>query len=258
VLLLLAVGVVLWRRSRFGATFVVWSALCFLATNPRLLGLPGDGAITNFTLLVAAYLPASVLIGALAPAAHSFGRNALLFCLCMVVAAWGAAQRVGDIAPEQHALVTQADLRAATWLRQNTQPAARIWVNAFPAYGNVFVVGSDAGWWLPLLAQRSTTLPPLLYGTEKVPYSGYIDDVNALPKTLIDKGIAGLDLAVTLQQRGITHVYIGQRDGSVNWDGTRLDAAALLQTGLFRVAYHEDRVWVLERLGADGAQSAGQ
>ncbi len=62
VLLSLAWG--LWRRERGAAVIGLWWLLILLAVNPHWLGLPGTGELTNFALLIAAYIPASVLVGA--------------------------------------------------------------------------------------------------------------------------------------------------------------------------------------------------
>jgi len=50
-----------------------------------------------------------------------------------------------------------------------------------------------------------------------------------------------------LRARGITHVYIGQRQGRVNYAGPYvLKPTELLADSRFRLVYREDRVWVFE------------
>jgi hypothetical protein len=49
-----------------------------------------------------------------------------------------------------------------------------------------------------------------------------------------------------LHERDITHVYIGQRQGRVNYNGQVLDAQQLLSSPNFRLAYHQDRVWIFD------------
>jgi hypothetical protein len=50
-----------------------------------------------------------------------------------------------------------------------------------------------------------------------------------------------------LRERGVTHVYIGQRQGRLNYDGPGiLEPRQLLASPHFRPVYHEDRVWVFE------------
>ncbi|MCK5430610.1 MAG: hypothetical protein KAI94_14120, partial [Anaerolineales bacterium] len=57
------IGWGLWKREKGVALISLWWFLIFIITNPQWLGLPGSGAITNFTIFIAAYIPASILIG---------------------------------------------------------------------------------------------------------------------------------------------------------------------------------------------------
>jgi len=145
------------------------------------------------------------------------------------------------------ALATRPDIRAAEWIQENTPQDARFLVNSFFAYGDTVIVGSDGGWWLPLLSQRQTTLPPLTYGSEGGPHPDYIQWINALTTEIQNKGIAHPDVLALLRARGITYVYIGQRQGRVNYGGPYvLDPKQLLASPNFRLVYHQDRVWVFE------------
>lgn len=173
--------------------------------------------------------------------------STLLFAAICVLALWGARQRMGDINVAQAALVTEPDQRAAAWIRQNTKPDAIFLVNSFFAYGGSSVVGSDGGWWLPLLARRRTSLPPLTYVSEAGPRPNYREWVNALTSEIQLKGIADPEVIALLRERGITHVYIGQRQGRVNAPGPALlQVDRLLASPSFRRVYHKDRVWVFE------------
>lgn len=82
-------------------------------------------------------------------------------------------ERIRDVRPNQYALATRADLRAADWIRQNLPPDSKFLVNSFFAYGDTLIVGSDGGWWLPSLTGRKTNLPPMPYATERGPFVGY-------------------------------------------------------------------------------------
>ncbi|HET9224696.1 MAG TPA: hypothetical protein VFO07_19440, partial [Roseiflexaceae bacterium] len=293
-LLLLSVAWGLWRRERDVVLFGLWWLFVVLAVNPHWLGLPGTGALTNFALLIAAYIPAGVLIGAAlswlvcwtnderrtlreqtrrqgdeetrsrsisqssglpvsrSPGWSVVGRRwsaarGIALAALAALALWGTAQRLGDLAVAQSALVTRPDLRAADWIRANTPQDARFLVNSFFAYGGASVVGSDGGWWLPMTAGRQTTQPPLLYGTERGPRPDYRLWVNALPTALQQKRVDDPEVLAMLRERGVTHIYVGQRQGRVNYSGpVALDPQQLLDSSHFRPVYHQDRVWVFE------------
>ena len=258
--LLLPVSIIwgLWRREKGVALISLWSFLILLAANPQWLRLPGEGALSNFAVFIAAYIPVSVLAGYLLGQVvrdklevESVRKSLalILFVTVSVIAVgiWGARQRLGDLQVMTHALVTRPDIRAAEWIQENTPQDARFLVNSFFAYDDTVIVGSDGGWWLPLLAQRQTTLPPLTYGSEGGPRPDYVQWINALTTEIQNKGIAHPDVLALLRERGVTHVYIGQRQGRVNYGGPYvLEPGQLLASPNFRLVYHQDRVWVFE------------
>ena len=233
--------------------------LILLAANPEWLRLPGSGVISNFAVIIAAYIPAGVLIGAAAgwlagltvhgaEIQRKFGVGIQL-CLAVVVILcgfYGLQSRLKDDNPQVGALFTQADERAAHWIDANLPEQARLLVNAFFAYGDWVTVGSDGGWWLPLTAHRLTSLPPINYGNEKGIFADYRQQVNALQSEILAKGVDHPDVLRLLQERGIRYIYIGQRQGRVNNAGAILDPQVLLASPAFKPIYHQDRVYIFE------------
>ena len=265
-LLPFSIGWGLWKRIKGVALFCLWWFFILLAANPNWIHLPGVGSLDAFTYFIAAYIPASILLGASAgwgidslhqklakdkleisqPKNRSVILPILLFISISFLVLWGVRQRLNDIQPFQFALGTRPDLDAADWIQKNIGEDARFLVNSFFAYNDTVVVGSDAGWWLPLLVSRATTLPPLNYAVEDGPRANYRVWINKLTRMIQEKGIDHPDVLRTLKDRDITHVYIGQRQGSVNNNGFKLDAQALLNSPNFHPIYQKDRVWIFE------------
>jgi predicted small secreted protein len=247
----------LWQRKK-GVTLVsAWWLLLLLAANPAWFNLPGTGTLSNFAVFIAAYIPAGVLVGA----ALGWGLDAfndcqpgnrkwipLIACFMLICfGLWGAHQRLGDVDIDQYSLVTRPDLRAAVWLKDNTGADARFVVNNFFSFMGTLVVGSDGGWWLPLLAERQTNLPPTSYGIEEGESSNYYDMTNELAAEIDSRGITDPQVIAGLVANGFTHVYIGQRQGQVNYYGPMmLDPAVLQANDHFRVIYQQDRVWIFQ------------
>ena len=256
----------LWRRARGAALLALWWFLVFLAANPHWLNLPGRGAISNFAVFIAAYIPAAVLCGAAlgwgveALACRLAGETrpapgwarlapALLAALLLGGGLLFARPRLRDVQPARFALATRPDLRAAAWVRANTPPEARFLVNAFFAYNDSLTAGSDGGWWLPYLGGRLSTLPPLTYGVEQGPLPNHIRWTNAVAAAILEKGVDHPEVLRLLQERGVTHAYIGQQQGGVNSPGPLLPVEALLASPHYRPVYHQDRVWIFEIVG---------
>ncbi|MBU0511314.1 MAG: hypothetical protein KJ638_06380, partial [Chloroflexi bacterium] len=253
-LLPIAIGWGLWKRNREHVLLSLWSFMILLAANPNWLRFPGSGALSNFAVVIAAYLPAGIILGAASGwiardlvKNNRIWKNVLLTTVVCAISLWGARQRLYDIHPDQHALVTRPDTLAASWIRDNVPKEARFLVNSFFAYGDSLIAGADGGWWLPLLTGRDTTLPPLPYGSEQGLRPNYRLWVNELTQTWTRNGITHPDTLEMLSQRGITHIYIGQQQGRVNYDGPHvLQAEQMLADPHFYLVYHQDRVWIFE------------
>ncbi len=256
----------LWRKEKGVALITVWWSITFLAANPAWLGFPGKDILNSFAVLIAIYIPASILIGAgitwgaqqawalLSPQATNSAKqrtvplwiSITLILILTVTALVGSRKRLYDINFRQHALAARPDIRASAWIRQNTAEDASFLVNTMFAYDNTLVVGLDGGWWLPLLAGRRTSLPPLTYPIEKGPVEDYRTWVNQLPAEILAKGITHPEVLDLLEKRGYDYIYIGQQQGSVNSSGTFLDIDLLVADPRFNPVYHQDRVWIFQ------------
>lgn len=248
----LGLGVGLWRRQRGVLLVGLWWFLLLLATNPAWLSLPGTGIISNFALFIAAYLLAALLSGNLVgyivqPAAKRRWASILLALAMVALGMWGVTKRLGDPEIARHTLVTRPDVRAAAWIQENTPEDARFLVNSFFAYGGGTLVGSDGGWWLPLLAERRNTVPPINYDNELGISADFEQQVEGLAHQVQERPVDDPETLALLKERGVTHVYVGQQQGRVNYSGPdALDPAGLLHSPHYRLAYRQDRVWIFE------------
>ncbi|MBK5107583.1 MAG: hypothetical protein JJE12_05610 [Anaerolineales bacterium] len=281
ILWLLVLLAVIWgfiTRNRKSMIFALWWVFILLAANPNWLRLPGTGVLTNFAVFIAAYFPAGILIGSsgagflerigliTSDKSSSVGENgiksvtrksiawsALLLVSILFISIWFVRPRIRDVRPSEHVLLTRPDLRAAEWIEDNLPYEANFLVNSFFAYGGTLVVGSDGGWWLPLITLRESTQPPLTYGSEQANDPDFIQYTNSLVALIEEKGVNHPDVLSELSKRDITHVYIGQQQGQVNSNSAPLlDINILNDDPNFTVVYNKDRVWIFEINHAEG------
>lgn len=256
----------LWRRDRGIALLIIWWALILIASNPQWLGLPGAGIISNFAVFISIYIPASLILGMgvrwagdklkhlskhtpirFTHSKFKLYASFITIIFVLVFTLWAGAERLRDVQPYQYVLVTRPDRRAFDWIKSNSTNDTKFLVNSFPAFGGSVVAGSDGGWWIPLLGNRGTNLPPLSYGLEADPWPGYQEWVNALTKQLISKGPDDPEVLTMLSDRKISKVYIGQRRGLVGYSGPQiLEVDTLLDSDHYKPIYHEDRVWIFD------------
>lgn len=249
----LVTGLALLKRNPYVPSILVWMLAVLTATNPQALGLGGAGIITNFSLAIFVYIPLALLIGVgmadlipvltairLGPA--RIGSCAILACVGFVLSVIGFRDRLSDIHPEQYALFLRPDKRAADWIRQNIPSDARMLVNSYAIYDGSLISGSDGGWWLPLMAMRATTQPPINYSMERLPEPDYIAKTAALPIRVRRDGLTENVLA-ELKSKGITHIYIGQAHFGGDY---MLDPLRLTVSPDLVLTYRQDRVWLFE------------
>jgi hypothetical protein len=233
----------LWRRQKGIALAGLWWLGLLVIANPQWFHLPGEGVISNFAVFIAAYIPAGVVEGAaLGWLIGERGRRTApalgLALMTMVLGFMSVRPRLADLNVTAAALAARPDLRAAEWIRANTPETARFLINSAFAYEDSVIFGTDGGWWLPVLARRPVTVPPLNYELEQGSRPGYVAWVNALSAAIQAQGIDAPDVLAQLRERGVTHVYLGQRHGPA------LDPQQLLASPHFRLVYHQDRVWI--------------
>jgi hypothetical protein len=236
----------IWQRQPV-ALVVPWVVIVILIANPHLVGLPGAGLMTNFAIALALYIPVSALVGSLGGAAFGWLQNqryapAATTAGALLVLALGfyGAYTQSKILNYNYQLVTAADERAMSWIRSNTEPDSRFLSNGMFAYGGSLVAGSDAGWWLPLLASRANTIPPMLYGSEAASEPDYITQVQELYTDLADSDLDDPQTIKMLQAHGIEYVYIGEKGGPL------LRIEELQRSARYQEVYHEGGVWIFE------------
>ena len=237
------------RKNRHAITVISWWLLLLLAANPQVLGLPGQGVLSNFAVFIAMYIPAGLIVGGASGWLHTLKPNlqrGMLFII-IVAASIGGIGRLNDLDPQKNALAARPDIHAWTWIENNTIADAKFLTNSFFAYGGSIIVGSDGGWWLPFMTERQSNLPPINYGTERGPRSDNIRWQNDLVHQLQSGGIDGSRAMEMIRERGITHAYIGQQQGNVNSFGSiLLDPILLNASSLYKPVYHQDLVWIFE------------
>jgi hypothetical protein len=221
----------------------IWIGLLFLIANLPALGLPDTGLYNNFAVLIGLYVPVGMLVGYLVGELLSFATDRWpvlsgpVLALIFAVAGLGAVARA-DVLDPGFQIVTPADEQAMTWIRDNTPPDARFLTNAFFAYGDFVVVGSDAGWWIPLLVNRGNTVPPLNYSMEVADPPDYQEQVNTLIHQVVEGDLADPDMVRYLRDQGITYVYVGRVGGPL------LDVQTLLTSPYYDLIYEEDGVFI--------------
>lgn len=236
----------LWRR-RGTLVVLLWLVFAFALANTTRLGLPVFLHLSNEALAIALFLPVAILAGFLFAGVLELARfprwpraaQALPLAALAVLGLWGGQNLAGIVNPVC-ILATGPDVEALRWVEENTAPSARFLINSRVWQGDMHS-GTDAGYWLPALAGREATLPPLVYdhGEEAA-----VERIRTLAEwTEQQAGKRGDELRPTLLANGITHVFIGSRGGP-------LVREMFEDVPGYRLTYSNGEAWVFEVLPA--------
>lgn len=244
----------LWQARALAWPLLLWGLFSFFATNPFLLRLPGTGWVTNFLVIIALYIPLALALGWLIGYGwrwleQGWAARGLLCGSLLLLTGIGVQQQLHIVEPF-YQIVLPADVDAFTWIKGHIPPDAHFFVNGFPAFYNTVVVGSDAGWWLPLYTQRANSVPPIFYSTERLDPSLTREQLRQLEASVRSSQGDQAKLRVAFCPAGITHVYIGQRQGQAGVGATpSLPAEWLVKDSDFQLLYRENdaQVWSFKR-----------
>ncbi len=246
----------------------LWSSLLFAS----LWIVPG--AIGSYTVAITLYIPFSALggygisrvfeaIGGLVKVpAPAFGL--IIVALAPLCANLLNTSHVTDLSRWNY--VQPADLKAFQWIQTNTPPNAKFLISSQISYKGRGVTASDAGMWLPLLAQRNVSVPALsawiehpltptffTMTKELAEYTQPLTSTNALddstqsklvenqtiaqPRTLSDPVTLGLMNAL-----GISYVYSGAGGGASQ---PRLDLTTMRRdVRHYKLVYFSEGVYI--------------
>jgi hypothetical protein len=135
-------------------------------------------------------------------------------------------------------MVRLADLGAAEWASVNTPPQAVFAVNTHHwNFRPDYVIGADAGYWLPLLANRRTITLPMIYPVERASQPGLNESLVALDS--LEGRLTTPQAVAELARQEVTHVFIGEL-------GKKIIVDDLLTSSHFRLLYNQGESYIFE------------
>jgi len=247
-LIALSIGGLLWglyQRERAVILTALWVIIAALVANPTILGFPSTWLINNASLAISLFVPLAILGGYFLASLQSPTSNLqppasnlkwlILTIVIALVALWGAGGMLAIVNPST-VLATQDDVAAMDWIRRHVPSDARFLINVRHWQGGTYV-GTDGGYWIPLLTGRDTILPPAIYiyGSAE-----YVKGINDLAEAVV--AIESFDEESTrqlLEDSGVTHVYIGARGGSIT-------PQMLMGSPYYWPVYSNGAVWIFQ------------
>ncbi len=246
---LVGVLVLAWKKPRTARRYAFpilgvllpWCLVTALLVNLEDVGLFPLRFVNNGAAVITLFLPLSLgaagwvafVTGVLVPRQWQRPVTALLV---VTVGAWGAWSMRSVVNPVT-VLAEPADVQAMRWIRDMVPPDAVFAVNAWRWQGNTYA-GQDGGYWIQVLTDRRTILPPALYSVaaprETVRRINALLEVWSQSDSLDDPRLRDM-----LRARGVTHIYIGAKGGHMRPE-------KLLGRPYVRLIYENSGVYIFE------------
>jgi hypothetical protein len=213
----------------------------------RVINLPLAKYVQPFSVMIFVYLPSSLVAGLIFAVVEKWlakYKQIVLSVLIIFLALWGAWRMRAIVDEQNYALVTPVDLKAFNWIDEHVSEDALFLVEGFLIYDGYSAVGADGGWWIPLLANRQNTMPPQYALLNEMPIDpGYSQWVVNVVAVLREHPLVSEQGFRYLCDWGITHIYIGQKQGMAGIEAAPLFSNDdLRDASYFELIYQEDLV----------------
>lgn len=245
---ILAIALAAFQRNRNVLVVFLWTVFISAYKFTQIYNFPGANMMQSFSILIMLYIPVSLLAGYFLGESIKlipWRKNLIVFVILLVALVPGlnAARKI--VNEPFFAIVKRPDLRAMAWIRENTKTDSTFLIEGFRIYNGNSTVGSDGGWYIPLLAGRQNTIPPqyaLL--NERAIDPDYTDRVTERVKIIEEEGL--LTLIPEFCKGELSHIYIGQDHGLVGENNPKLFDEEDIDLEYFTLVYQEDRVRIYQ------------
>lgn len=245
--ILIAAAVGAWRRPRLRRPtertaagwllMMLWIAVTALLLLSDRLGLPTMRFIHINAGVITLYAPLSLAVGGLVAwllgllASYRYAQFLAGFT-ALIVTIWGASGMTVIVNPAT-VLATPADRAALIWIRDNLPADARFAVNVRPWMNGVYA-GSDGGYWIPVLTDRASIMPPVLY-SGALPAATRTQMNESFARLATSGNLDDPSLRAELAAQGVTHLYLSEGRGTLraeNIDGREFAQLLYRQDGV--------------------------
>jgi len=141
-----------------------------------------------------------------------------------------------DIVNPVTVLVTEDDIEALDWIRENTPEDARFFINTTYWQNDVYR-GVDGGGWLLPYTGRWAVVPTVFYGFS--PDIEHVSELRNLGKTASEIDGCSSKFRHLIESAGIHWFYIHLDQGALQPDG-------LLKCENVSIAYQNSKVWIFQ------------
>lgn len=234
-LVFILVGLI--KREKISLVIFLWLFLLFIFSRQMIFG----HIIDPITLMVSSYVPMIMSLGLGLSCVTQRSKNLylrffvlILFFVGMVI----GTKRWNSFDFLNHTLVTKNDLRAADWIERNTDNSSLFLVNTFQfPFQEELIIGLDAGYWLPVLAERRTITYPMVYLLEKM--NKFAAEKEVIKFHQMQGDFNNVQYFELLKKANIDYYFIGE-NGNIN------NLSEVFSSDFFDLIYESGGVYIFK------------
>jgi hypothetical protein len=208
------------KHRKITLVLVLWTGLLLLWSNPYWLAVPGAGLLDLNSVVMSLFGPLGFFAAlGVIQLSSEVAKNPFTsqnrkwgWKLALVGFTSFAIIRMATIVNPDNVFVRATDMQAMNWIRTHTESDSKFLINPIIfGWSTGSITGNDAGYWIPLLTDRQTTILPVVMGNERIPRH-VLETEAVLSQIAINPDASSL---ATLKREGVTHIFIGERGGPI-------------------------------------------
>jgi len=232
-----------FRKERIANWLLIWwGSMIFLSLSFRETLTYN---IDPITIISSLYVPIGLLVGI---GFVDFNRASEItrlssFYIIVVISLMLMFVRLEKTVPIS-GYVTQEDLIASRWVKNHTQPDSCFMINTYNFdFSPNFIIGSDGGWWLSVLAQRCVVAYPMTTSVERFSRPNALNKIVALHN--LNGDISNRAALEIMRKYNIKYVYTSNIK---KIGGSYIDPFKLKKSPFFKLIYKNRSVYVFKVL----------
>ncbi len=234
-LLILSLIVNLWIREWKIFWLFSWTLLLFLLSSRYLFNLYMDTVSTVFSI----FIPIALISGwSIRKIFFIMEKNAKLKSI-FLIASMAIVLYCVHLLPQyihpEYSFVTQEDQNAFKWINSNLPKPISFIVNTYNFnFNENYIIGIDAGYWIPYFTGNKTVSIPMIYLIERVVSKQVISNLQQIHKLPDFTSTENIDVIL---DSGYSYIYLGEK-------GSKNNLEELENSNFYELIYNSSNTYI--------------
>ncbi len=139
----------------------------------------------------------------------------------------------------EYSFVTQEDIKAFKWINLNLPKPSNFIVNTYNFnFNENYIIGIDAGYWIPFFTGDNTVSIPMIFIIERVENQEVLDDLKMVHSMT---NYSSQENAKFFLNLGYRYIYIGEK-------GSKEKLSQLISSNYYKLIYQNANTYIFQIL----------